>query len=84
MRKRLIFGAAMAVSLAIVIAVAAVVPALGNSTSAATIQIANVVTHGTSGHAIIQLPQGGPSHPTYLDISVSDIDNSSDFGVQMC
>ena len=76
MKKSVVLGTVLSLSLAIIVAVAAIAP-----TSANYIQSNSLVAdYGSEGQVVLQLPSGVPSHPTTLMITVSDMDRRSEFG----
>jgi hypothetical protein len=71
----------VALSLAVIIAVAAVVPALAHSNHCNGGKSDSPITnYGSGGSVHVQLPPGEPSHPTILMIDAYDIDRRSSFG----
>jgi len=76
MRKKLIFGTILTLSLVLTVAVATIFPAIANSTPSNSI-----TQYGTIVDAVIQLPTPGgaiASHPTSLKILAFDYDRRSD------
>lgn len=80
MKKKLILGTILVLSLAITVAVAAVAPSLAGFASPAN---SDVKFYGTGAKVVVQLPQGGAalaSRPATLQFQVSDLDKRSDYG----
>lgn len=76
-----VLGTILTLSLAVIIAVAAVVPALAHSNHYDGGKSASPITnYGSGGSVHVQLPPGEPSHPTILMIDAYDIDKRSSFG----
>jgi hypothetical protein len=75
-----VFVTVLALSLAVIIAVAAVVPALAHSNQCNDDNNDSPTNYGSGGSVHVQLPQGEPSHPTTLQIDVYDINRWSSFG----
>jgi hypothetical protein len=76
-----VLGTLLSLSLAVIITVAAVVPALAHGNQCDDDKSASLTTfYGSGGNVVIQLPQGIPSHPTALGILVLDVDKWSTFG----
>lgn len=84
MKRSVTLGSVLALSLAVIIAVAAVIPALAhNKPSGPTL-------YSSGGHVTLLLPPaptkpppapaGTPTHPTALRIFADDVDRRSDFG----
>lgn len=82
MKRSVVFGSGLALSLAVIIAVATVIPALAhnNKPSGPTL-------YSSGGHVTLQLPPGTPTyppgpvgHPTALRFYVDDVDRRSAFG----
>lgn len=84
MKKKMILGAVLSTSLAIIIAVAALVPALAVSSQALT----QLKTYGTGGMVNLNLPPppnatsppaapGTPSRPSDIQLRVADFDSRS-------
>jgi hypothetical protein len=82
MKRSIVFGSGLALSLVVIIAVATVIPALAhnNKPSGPTL-------YTTGGQVLLQLPPGTPTyppgpvgHPTALRIFVDDVDRRSAFG----
>jgi hypothetical protein len=76
-KRSTVLGTVLALSLAVIVAVAAIGPTLANSCPT---DPAAVTLYGTSGAVILQLPPGIPSRPTTLKIGVSDSNKRSDYG----
>jgi hypothetical protein len=74
MKRSAVLGTVLALSLAVIIAVAAVAPALAGSGTKP------IAIYGDGGTVVLQLPEGIPSHPTTLKISVGDFDKRSTYG----
>jgi hypothetical protein len=72
MKRSAVIGTVLALSLAVIIAVAVVAPVLAGTKP---IQI-----YGKGGTVVLQLPEGIPSHPTILKISVGSFDKRSTYG----
>lgn len=77
MKRSVVLGTILTLSLAVIIAVATVAPTFANSCPT---DPATVTSYGTTGTVILQLPSGVPSHPTTLEIGVSDASSRSTFG----
>jgi hypothetical protein len=76
-----VFGTLLAFSLAIIITVAAVVPAFAHGNQRRDDKNGSIITfYGSGGSVFFQLPSGIPSHPTALQIEVYDFDRRSYFG----
>ena len=77
MKRSVVLGTILALSLAVIVAVAAVAPTFANScpTDPATVTI-----YGPSGTVNLQLPSGVPSHPTTLQIAIGESSSRSTFG----
>jgi len=76
-KRSVVLGTVLALSLAIIVAVATVAPTFANScpTDPATVTI-----YGPSGTVNLQLPSGVPSHPTTLQIGISESSSRSTYG----
>lgn len=72
MKRSAVIGTILALSLAVTIAVAAVAPALAGTKP--------ITIYGKGGTVVLQLPEGIPSHPTTLKISVGAFDKRSTYG----
>lgn len=71
----------LALSLAVIIAVAAVAPALANGNQSDDKKSDSLTTfYGSGGDVILQLPSGVPSHPINLRFEVYDFNKESSFG----
>ena len=76
-----VLGTVLALSLAAIIAVAAVVPALAYGKKSDDDKSDSLTTfYGSGGNFNLQLPPGVPSHPTDLRFEVFDFDRRSTFG----
>jgi hypothetical protein len=76
-----VFGTILAFSLAIIIIVAAVVPAFAHGNRRGDDKSDSPITnYGSGGSVHIQLPPGIPSHPTTLQIDAYNLDKRSSFG----
>jgi len=76
-----VLGVVLALSLAAIIAVAAVVPALAHGNQSGDDKRGSLITfYGNGGSVFLQLPTGIPSHPTTMQIEVYDFDRRSYFG----
>jgi hypothetical protein len=80
MRKKLILGTILSLSLAITFAVIAVAPALANLGNPPAPNVEYV--YGTGGYVVLNLPQGSSVHPTVLKIGFQDIDRRSTKGAE--
>jgi hypothetical protein len=77
MKKSVVLGTVLALSLAVIIAVAAVVPALAH------VKKSGPTFYSTGGQVILQLPPGGgalATRPTDFKIFVDHFNRQSDFG----
>jgi hypothetical protein len=76
-----VLGTVLALSLAVIIAAAAVIPALAHGNKSDDDKSDSLTTfYGSGGNVKLQLPPGDPSHPTDLDFVVFDFDRRSTFG----
>ena len=75
-----IFLAILALSLAVIITVAAVAPAIAHSNQCDDDNDSPITNYGSGGSVHVQLPPGEPSHPTILMIDAYDINKWSSFG----
>lgn len=76
MRKRL----SLATFIAVLLATSITAAVFAQTPTPASTTTSNVVTYMTSGSVVVQLPQGVPSHPVNLRISITDVSEESDFG----
>jgi hypothetical protein len=72
MKRSVVIGTVLVLSLAVTIAVAAVAPALAGTKP--------ITIYGKGGTVVLQLPEGISSHPTTLKISVGNFDKRSTYG----
>jgi hypothetical protein len=72
MKRSIVIGTVLVLSLAVTIAVAAVAPALAGTKS--------ITIYGKGGTLVLQLPEGVLSHPTTLKISIGSFDKRSTYG----
>jgi hypothetical protein len=80
LNKKLL-GTILALSLAVIITVAAVVPTLAHGNQSDDGKSDSIITfYGSGGSVNFQLPQGIPSHPTALMIEVYNFDKRSSLG----
>jgi hypothetical protein len=80
MKRSTVLGTVLTLSLTVIIAVAAITPALAGSDQGHTHDTEPVKIYGKGGTVVLQLPEGIPSHPTTLKISVGDFDKRSTYG----
>jgi hypothetical protein len=82
MKRNLVFGTILTLSLAVIIAIAAVVPALAHYNRKGCDESDSLTYYAYGGQVTIQLPEGVPPHPTTLLVASMHVEKRGDYPIR--